>query len=75
MGADAGPDEAAALLPLAEECGLSAQQARTRIRRILGVMTSWRDVARRHGIREQEITMMAESIETRIATVDDAIRM
>ena len=75
MGADAGPDEAAALLPLAEECGLSAEQARTRIRRILGVMTSWRDVARRHGIREQEITMMAESIETRIATVDDAIRM
>lgn len=69
MGADAPPDEAEALLALAEECSLSPVQARERIARVAGAVTGWRDAARRSGVREQEITMMAESIEPRMNTV------
>lgn len=72
MGAEALPEEAEALLPLAEECGLSAGQAGERIRRIEGAMTDWRTAARKHGIREQEITMMAESVDARLAAVGAA---
>lgn len=72
MGADALPDEAQALLPLAEECGLSAGQAGERIRRIEASMTNWRAAARKHGIREQEITMMAESFDARLVAVTAA---
>lgn len=69
MGADAPPDEAEALLALAEECSLSPAQARERIARVARAATGWRDAARRNGVREQEITMMAESIEPRMNTV------
>ena len=69
MGADAPPDEAEALLALAEECSLSPAQARERIARVAGAVTGWRDAARRNGVREQEITMMSESIEPRKNTV------
>lgn len=69
MGADVLPDEAEALLPLADELGLSVGQAGERIRRIEGVMADWRAMARRHGIREREITMMAESIDARLDAV------
>jgi serine/threonine-protein kinase HipA len=69
MGADAPPDEAEALLPLAEECGLSPAQARERIARVAGAVAGWRDAARRNGVREQEITMMADSIVPRLDTV------
>ncbi|CAG7573742.1 serine/threonine-protein kinase HipA [Barrientosiimonas humi] len=69
MGADAPPDEAEALLALAEECSLSPAQAGERIARAAGAVTGWRDAARRNGIREQEITMMAKSIEPRMNTV------
>ncbi|MBB2890858.1 type II toxin-antitoxin system HipA family toxin [Flexivirga oryzae] len=69
MGADAPPDEAEALLALAEECSLSPAQARERIARVAGAVTGWRDAARMNGVREQEITMMAESIEPRMNTV------
>lgn len=69
MGADAPPDEAEALLALAEECSLSPAQARERIARVAGAVTGWRDAARRNGVREQEISMMAESIEPRMNTV------
>ncbi|MFT3799336.1 type II toxin-antitoxin system HipA family toxin [Microbacterium sp.] len=69
MGADAPPDEAEALLALAEECSLSPAQARERIARVAGAVTGWRDAARMNGVREQEITMMAESIEPRVNTV------
>lgn len=72
MGADALPDEAEALLPLAEECSLGIEQARERVRRIQAVMADWRGAARRHGIREQEIEMMAESVDTRLAAVSAA---
>lgn len=69
MGADVLPDEAEALLPLADELGLSVGHAGERIRRIEGVMADWRAMARRHGIREREITMMAESIDARLDAV------
>ncbi|MDO5644485.1 MAG: type II toxin-antitoxin system HipA family toxin [Dermabacter sp.] len=69
MGADAPPDEAEALLALAEECSLSPAQARERIARVAGAVTGWRDAARMNGVREHEITMMAESIEPRMNAV------
>lgn len=69
MGADALPDEAQALLALAQECDLSAEQASERIRRIGDAMADWRDAARNNQIREQEITMMAESIQARLEAV------
>lgn len=69
MGADAPPDESEVLLALAEECSLSPAQARERIARVAGAVTGWRDAARMNGVREQEITMMAESIEPRMNTV------
>lgn len=70
MGAETLPDEAEALLALANECSLSREQARDRIKRITSVFTGWRAAARRNRIREQEITMMAESIGPRLETVD-----
>lgn len=69
MGADALPDEPEALLALAEECGLTPDQAREWIARISGVIAGWRAAARRNQIREQEITMMSEAIEPRLETL------
>lgn len=66
MGADALPDEADGLLALAEDCSLTTEQARDRMNSIAGALTDWRDAARRYRIREQEIAMMAESIEPRL---------
>lgn len=74
MGADAPPDEAEALLALAEECSLSSALARERIARVAQAVTGWRDAARKNGAREQEITMMAESIEPRMNAVIAAAR-
>lgn len=69
MGADALPDESEALLALADTCSLTLEQARGRIERIAGVLTGWEVAARRNQIREQEITMMAESIRPRLEAV------
>ncbi|MFC7622364.1 type II toxin-antitoxin system HipA family toxin [Microlunatus sp. GCM10028923] len=69
MGADAQPDEAEALLALAEECSLSPAQARERMTRVAGALAGWRDAARKHGIREREITIMAETIQARLNAV------
>ena len=74
MGADAPPDEAEALLALAEECSLSPAQARDRIARVAQAVTGWRDAAQKNGVREQEITMMADSIEPRMNAVIAAAR-
>lgn len=74
MGADALTDEAEALLPLADECGLGTQQALQRVSDILAAMAGWRDAARRNGIREQEVGMMAESFDARLAAVTAAVR-
>lgn len=72
MGADAQPDEAEALLALAEECSLDAARARERMGRVAAALTSWREVAQRNSIRAQEITMMAESIRPRLEAVQAA---
>ena len=69
LGADAQPEETGALLALAEECSLSPEQARESIRRVAAVMAGWRDAARKHSIREQEITMMSEALDARLAAV------
>ncbi|PSL00849.1 serine/threonine-protein kinase HipA [Murinocardiopsis flavida] len=69
MGADAQPDEADALLAFAEECSLTASQARERMHRVAGALATWREQARTNGVREQEITMMAESIQQRLEAV------
>lgn len=70
MGAEALPDEAEALLALADECSLTLEQARGRIERITRALADWRATARRNQIREQEITTMAESIGPRLEAVD-----
>ena len=69
MGADAPPDEADALLALAEHCSLSAVQAREKMSRVVRAVTTWREQARTNGVCEQEITMMAESIQPRLEAV------
>lgn len=69
MGADASPEEAEALLALADECSLTPELARQRVARVAGAVSGWRDAARRNGAREHEITMMAESIEPRMEAV------
>ncbi|OLF07206.1 phosphatidylinositol kinase [Actinophytocola xinjiangensis] len=69
MGADTQPDEVDGLLALAPDCGLSADQARERMRGIASSMADWRDRARGNGIVEREITMMAESIDPRLEAV------
>jgi serine/threonine-protein kinase HipA len=42
--------------------------------RVAGAVSGWRDAARRNGIREQEITMMADSIEVRLGALVGAAR-
>lgn len=69
MGADALPDEVEALLAFAEECSLTAGQARERMRVIVAALGGWRQVAQKHGIPSSEIETMAESIEMRLNAV------
>ncbi|MGQ3385025.1 type II toxin-antitoxin system HipA family toxin [Glutamicibacter sp. TV12E] len=69
MGADALPDEAGALLALAEDCSLDTMRARERMGRVIAALTGWRAAAQRNGVRAQEITMMAEAIEPRLEAV------
>lgn len=66
MGADALPDEADALLALAEECSLSPTQARTRIASVADALAGWKHAAVRNNIRERGLSMMAESIQPRL---------
>lgn len=74
MGADAHPDEIEGLLALAEDCSLSQEAARERMRRLAAVLSRWKDQARTNRIAEREISVMAESIESRLAAVADAGR-
>ncbi|WP_327106661.1 type II toxin-antitoxin system HipA family toxin [Nonomuraea glycinis] len=74
MGADALPDEIEGLLALAEDCSLTPEAARERIRRIVTSLAGWRDRARENQIADREITMMAESIERRLESVGEAGR-
>ncbi|GAA1143878.1 hypothetical protein [Ornithinicoccus hortensis] len=52
-----------------EADSLSPAQARERMVRVAESVAGWRDAARRNGIREQEVTLMVESIETRLDAV------
>lgn len=72
MGADALPDEIDGLLALAEDCSLSVDQARERMRSAASSLSGWRDQARKNHISEHEIAMMAESIEQRLKAVGEA---
>ena len=74
MGADTSPEEADALLAFAGECSLDVAQARARLDRVATAVATWRDAAQRNGIRAQEITMMAESIQPRLEAVLAAVR-
>lgn len=69
MGADTQPDEAEALLALAQDCSLTDAQARERMSNVATALIGWRDAARRNSVRAQEITMMAESIQPRLEAV------
>lgn len=74
MGADALPDEIEGLLALAEDCGLTPEAARERMRRVAASLAGWRDRARENQIADREIAMMAESIERRLESVGEAGR-
>jgi len=74
MGADTLPDEAEGLLALSDECSLTISQARTRIGQIAGTLAEWRAAAHKNQIGEQEIPMMAESIEPRLEALHKAAR-
>lgn len=69
MGADSFPDEVEALLALADECGLTLDQAQSRIRRITDGLADWKAVARANRIALREIKMMTESIGPRLEAV------
>ena len=72
MGADSLPDEVDALLAFAEECGLTPGHARNRMQAVAAALATWKERARSNGIREREVAMMAESIETRVESVTAA---
>lgn len=68
-GATTIDDEAEGLLALAQDAGLTLEQARERIGRVVGALAGWRDIARRHEISSREIAMMADAIEPRLEAV------
>ena len=74
MGADSFPYEVEALLALADECGLTLDQAQSRIRRITDGLADWKAVARANGIAFREIKMMTESIVPRLEAVRTVTR-
>ena len=74
MGADSFPDEVEALLALADECGLTLDQAQSRIHRITDGLADWKAVARAKGIALREIKMMTESIGPRLEAVRTVTR-
>lgn len=70
MGAETLPDEVDGLLALADECDLSPADARARMSRVAGAVSTWKDVARRNGLPEREIRLMDESIGPRVEAVE-----
>jgi len=71
-GADTYADEAEGLLALAADADIRADEAHDRIARVAVSLAGWRDYARRHGIAERELTMMADAIEPRLEAVTRA---
>lgn len=72
MGADTLPEEVTALVELAQECSMTSTQGRDRITYVAGRLSNWRYQARKNGILESEISMMAEGIDARLAFVTDS---
>lgn len=68
-GADAQSEEVEGLLALAQDCSLSLRAARERMSHVAAALVTWRDQARKNKIAEREITMMGESIESRLEAV------
>ncbi|WOQ16007.1 type II toxin-antitoxin system HipA family toxin [Raineyella sp. W15-4] len=68
-GADAQSEEVDGLLALAQDCSLSAEAARERLRYVASALANWQHQARKNRIAEREITMMAESIAPRLEAV------
>ncbi len=68
-GADALPDEAEALIALAEDCGLPLPEAKERMLRVIGSLSGWQERARANGAPEREVAMMAGSIRPRLEAV------
>ncbi|MCQ9388614.1 type II toxin-antitoxin system HipA family toxin [Brevibacterium sp. 50QC2O2] len=66
MGADSFPEEVDGLLALAEECDLGIEQARQQIRQVTSALSSWRELALRHGISQRELSLMEKSLEPRL---------
>lgn len=64
-GADHYEDEVEGLLAFANDCGLDQNAATALIANVAAALGDWEDVARRNGIPEREIALMAESIEPR----------
>ncbi|WP_291383746.1 type II toxin-antitoxin system HipA family toxin [Demequina sp.] len=73
-GADLPADEVEGLLALADDADIGADEARDRIAHVATSLAGWRDHARRHGIAERELTMMADAIEPRLHAVAHAGR-
>lgn len=72
FGADTLPDEVDGLIALAADCGLSVADARERMLHVAGIMSRWPEVAQKNGISRHEVSVMAESINTRVAAVSRA---
>lgn len=68
-GADLAKDEVEGLLALADDASIGADEARARIAHVAAAIAGWQDHARRQGIAEREITMMADSITPRLKAV------
>lgn len=70
MGADTAPDEAEALIALAEECDLDPVSARGRMASTVDAMRNWKERARANGIADREIKMMSGSLHERLTAVE-----
>ncbi|WP_430867552.1 type II toxin-antitoxin system HipA family toxin [Demequina aurantiaca] len=71
-GATEHDDEIEGLLSLADDAGLTLDQARRRFAHMAAVMKNWHESAARHGIPAREVAMMADSIEPRLEAVAKA---
>lgn len=69
MGADSLLDEVEGLMALTEECGLTPHGARDRMLRMATALNGWQGQAKKHGVVNREIEMMAESIQPRLEAI------
>lgn len=74
MGADTVPEEAEALLALADECSMTPAHARERMARIGAALRDWRAVARANDIHDRDISLFSKALDARISEVESAAR-